>query len=141
MARSWLTTSLLPSNFWFHAVKRAVEVSNYLPVTLKGQTTTPFEFVYHHKPDIRVQISLIGIAYIDHLHPGNTNTTSYSTQTLLQVILTGRSDKTNALEFYRPPTKQIYTSAEYRLDTNLAAGPIFNLHFDGCDLFFNTYHI
>ena len=34
MARSWLNSSLLPSSFWFHAIKRAVEVSNYLPVKL-----------------------------------------------------------------------------------------------------------
>ena len=28
MVRSWLTSSLLPSSFWFYAIKRVVEVSN-----------------------------------------------------------------------------------------------------------------
>ena len=73
MARSWLNSSLLPSSFWFYAIKRAVEVSNYLPVTLRGQITTPFELAHHVKPNIQIQILLpiFSIAYIDK--PSDSN--------------------------------------------------------------------
>lgn len=43
------------------------------------------------------------------------------------------------MEFYHPPTKQILHCAVYWLDPVLAAGPIFNLPYDG-GIFFNTYH-
>ena len=138
MARSWLSSALLPSSFWYHAVKRAIEVSNYLPVTLNGITTTPFELVHHHKPDIRSLIPLFSVAYIDHPTSGTTATPTFTSQSL-RVILIGRSSKTTSLEFYHPPTKQILTSSVYRLDPTLASGPVFNLHYDG-GLFFNTYH-
>ena len=138
MARSWLSSALLPSSFWYHAVKRAIEVTNYLPVTLNGITTTPFEVVHHHKPDIRSLIPLFSVAYIDHPNTGTTATPTFTSQSL-RVILIGRSTKSTALEFYHPPTKQILTSSVYRLDPTLASGPLFNLHYDG-GLFFNTYH-
>ncbi len=102
MARSWLSSALLPSSFWFYTVKRAVETSNYLPVTLNGQVTTPFEIVYHQQPDIRALIPLFSVAYIDHPHTGTTSTPSMSSQTL-RVILIGRSKHSTALEFYHPP--------------------------------------
>ena len=138
MARSWLTSALLPSQFWFHAISRAVETSNYLPVTMNGIPTTPFELVHHHKPDLRALIPLFSIAYIDHPNTGTTATPSMSSQTL-RVILIGKSTHSTALEFYHPPTKQIYSSSVYKLDPTLAAGPVFDLHYDG-GLFFNTYH-
>ena len=37
------------------------------------------------------------------------------------------------------PRQNILRSAVYKLDPTLAAGPIFNLRYDG-GLFFNTYH-
>ena len=40
MVCSWLTSTLLPSSFWFHAIKKACEVSNYLPINLKRQITS-----------------------------------------------------------------------------------------------------
>jgi hypothetical protein len=138
MARSWLTSALLPSNFWFYAIKRAVETSNYLPVTLNGLPTTPFELVHHEQPDLRALIPLFSIAYIDHPHSGTTATPSMSSQTL-RVILIGKSQHSTGLDFYHPPTKQTYTSSVYKLDPTLAAGPMFDLHYDG-GLFFNVYH-
>ena len=138
MARSWLTSALLPSQFWFHAIKRAVETTNYLPVTMNGLATTPFELVHHQKPDIRALIPLFSVAYIDHPRSGTTDTPTMSSQTL-RVILIGKSSHSSALEFYHPPTKQIYSSSVYKLDPTLASGPIFDLHYDG-GLFFNTYH-
>ena len=71
MAHSWLNSPLLPSSFWFYAIKRAVEVSNYLPVTLRGQVTTPFELAHYVKPYIRTLLPMFSIAYIDK--PSDSN--------------------------------------------------------------------
>ena len=105
---------------------------------MNGTITTPFELVHHKQPDLRSLIPLFSVAYIDHPSTGTTATTNLAPQTL-RVILIGRSSTSTALEFYHPPTKQIYSSSVYKLDTTLAAGPLFNLHYDG-GLFFNTYH-
>ena len=51
-AHSWLSSALLPSSFWFLAIKRACQVHNYLPVNVKGQITSPHELVHHIKPDM-----------------------------------------------------------------------------------------
>ena len=72
MARSWLNSALLPSEFWFYAVQRAVQVSNYLPIRLRGQLTSPFEIVHHTKPDIRSLFPLFSIAYIDKQQDNTT---------------------------------------------------------------------
>ena len=137
MARSWLNSSLLPSSYWFYAIQQAVHVSNYLPIKYNGLITTPFELVHHRQPDIRSLIPLFSIAYIDHPSTGTTATENLDNQSL-RVILIGRSSTSTALEFYHPPTKQTYASSVYKLDPTLAAGPVFNLHYDG-GLFFNTY--
>ena len=54
MARSWMASALLPTEFWWFAIKRAVEVSNYLPIKSNNIITTPFELVYGSKPDLRL---------------------------------------------------------------------------------------
>jgi hypothetical protein len=47
MARGWLASAELPSNFWFYAVCHAAEVCNYLPYQLEdGSYTTPFELAH-----------------------------------------------------------------------------------------------
>jgi len=52
MSRSWLASSLLPSEFWWFAIKRATEVSNYIPLKLDGiLLTSPHELVYKKKVD------------------------------------------------------------------------------------------
>ena len=138
MARSWLSSALLPSSFWFHAIKRACEIKNYLPVNLKGQITSPHELVYHHKPDMRCLFPLFSVAYIDKDEDSNTNRGNFSSLSL-RVIAIGKSSRANCLEFYHPPSKQILTRAVYRLDPIIASGPLFNLPYDG-GIFFNTYH-
>jgi hypothetical protein len=53
MARNWLASAELPSNFWFFAVKRAAEVCNYFPLKLEdGSWTTPLELAHKVKPDL-----------------------------------------------------------------------------------------
>ena len=46
----------------------------------------------------------------------------------------------NCLQFYHPPTKQFILSNTYHLDPTLAAGPTFDLSYDG-GLLFNNYDI
>ena len=90
MARSWLNSSLLPSSFWFHAIKRACEIKNYLPVNLKGLITTPHELVYHVKPDMRCLFPMFSVAYIDKEEDSNTQRGNFSSLTL-RVIVIGKS--------------------------------------------------
>ena len=34
LARSWLASNLLPTNFWYFAIKQAVQVHNYSPIQI-----------------------------------------------------------------------------------------------------------
>lgn len=43
------------------------------------------------------------------------------------------------MEFYHPPSKQLITSADYKLDVTKPPGPTFNLHYDG-GIFFNLHN-
>ena len=138
MDRSWLNSSLLPSSFCFYAIKCEVEVSNYLPIQLRGQITTPFELAHHIKSDIRTLIPMFSIAYSDKQSDSASIRKNLHSQSL-RVIVIGRCNESNCVQFYHPPSKKILTSAVYKLDPTLAADPIFNLKYDG-RLFFNTYH-
>jgi hypothetical protein len=65
MARNWLASAELPATFWFFAVKRAAEVSNYFPYKLEdGTFITPFELVHKRKPDLRVLFKMFGLAAV-----------------------------------------------------------------------------
>ena len=65
MARNWMKQQLLPSTFWFFAVKRAVEVSNMLPViTKQGKVYTPHEHTYQRKVDFRNLFPMFSKAYV-----------------------------------------------------------------------------
>jgi hypothetical protein len=65
MARNWLASAELPATFWFFAVKRAAEVSNYFPYKLEdGTFITPFELVHKKKPDLRVLFKMFGLATV-----------------------------------------------------------------------------
>ena len=64
MAIAWLTDSQLPSSFWWHAVKRACEVSNYLPIKANDKITTPFYLTHHKLPDLRTLFPMFSVAYL-----------------------------------------------------------------------------
>jgi len=132
MARSWLASSLLPNKFWFFALKRAAEVSNYLPLKVDNKLTTPHELAYNTKPDLRNIFPLFSVAYITQ-----TDDHSYNSQTI-RTILVGRSDKSNILQFYHPQTKKTISSARCTLDEALVAGPTFGLPYEG-GLYVNKY--
>jgi len=132
MARSWLASALLPSNFWWFALKRATEVSNYIPIKRDATLTTPHELVYGSKPDLRNLLPMFAIAYTSYSSPH-----SYDTQSV-KTILVGRSNKSNAVLFYHPTTKQLLTSTRYKLDEVHTAGPAFGLQYEG-GMYINKY--
>jgi len=132
MSRNWLASSLLPSEFWWHAMKRATEVSNYIPIKINNSLTTPHEQVYNCKPDLRNLLPMFSVAY-----PSYKSKTSTDAQTC-KAILIGKSTTSNAYEFYHPATKNVLTSTTFKLDERLAAGPAFGLPYDG-GLYFTKY--
>ena len=115
MARSWLASSPLPSEYWWY-----------------GKLTTPHELMYKQKPDLRNLIPLFCVAYPKYKTKTNMDPQS------CKAILVGKSDKTHALTFYHPATKQEITTSSYLLDETIPAGPTFNLPYEG-GLFFNKF--
>jgi len=132
MARNWLVSALLPSKFWYHALKRATEISNYLPIKINDRITTPHELVYRKKVDMRNLFPMFCVSYVDY-----KNQKSFATQTTKAIVI-GRSQTSNILEFYHPSTKSIISSALYRFDESITAGPAFGLEYDG-GFHFNKY--
>jgi len=125
MSRGWLASALLPSTFWWFALKRAAEVANYVPLKINGQLKTPHELAYGKKTDLRNLFPMFAVAY-----PSFTQQHSYNTQSI-RAILVGRSTKTNSLIFYHPRSKKIITSSRYIIDETLPAGPTFAYEYDG----------
>jgi deoxyuridine 5'-triphosphate nucleotidohydrolase len=136
MARNWLTSQLLPSKYWYFAVKRACEVQNILPIKHDDKITTPYELVYHKKVDYRVLFPLFTVAYIKHMRDEGKALSKWKGQSL-KCIVVGSCTKSDALLFYHPPSKQLLSCADgYTFDTYSPSGPQFNEKFDG-DFIFN----
>ena len=124
MTRNWLTSSLLPSNYWWLAMKRAVEVSNMLPTFhLKTDNpTTPHELFYgenqtfEHSPQCSPSPTLHNLVSLN----------------AIKCICVGRCSISNGLKFYHPPTKRLFTDGNVvKFDLTLPAGPQFNESYDG----------
>ena len=137
MSRSWLLSNLMPTKFWYHALKRAAEVSNYLPIKINNHLTTPFELVYNKKPDLRNLFPLFSVGYIRRSRDSTTNRLTFHS-TSLRCICIGRDDTSNQLEFFHPPSRQLVYSDDFVLDKHLCSGPTFNLDYDG-GLYINKY--
>lgn len=136
MTRNWLTSSLLPSKYWFAGIKRAAEVSNILPVEHTDQITTPYELVYQQKPDYRTLIPMFSLAYIrrDRAQGGH-HLNKWHTRTI-RCILIGTDDKSDGLLFYHPPSRQTLTANDgFKFDTFLPSGPQLGETFDGAFIF------
>jgi len=130
MSRSWMSSALLPSEFWWFAMKQATEVSNYIPLKLDRHLTTPHQLVYKSKVDLRNLLPMFCVPYPKYKHASSTDIQS------CKAILVGRSNTTHAYMFYHLPTKNIITTASYLLDKTLTAGPAFGLHYNG-GIYFN----
>ena len=64
MTQGWTASALLPTSYWWFAFKRAVEVSNYIPLKLNNKMTSPHELVYKIKPDMRNLLPMFSVCYI-----------------------------------------------------------------------------
>jgi hypothetical protein len=131
MARNWLTSNLLPSKYWYFAVKRACEVLNVMPVKHNQKITTPFELVYKKKVDYRVLFPLFSIAYIKHMREEGKQVSKWKSQSL-KCIVVGTCHKSNGLLFYHPPSKQLFSCADgYNFDPSGPSGLHFDDKYDG----------
>ena len=127
IARNYLVEHLLPPEFWYFAIKYAVQVSNYIPIKTTNTTlTTPYSLAYKDSPDYRKLIPLFSAAYVKIYKSGEGNT--FETQTV-KAILVGNDEKSNARLFYNPDTKKIMASSDYRLNISCPSGPIFHLEY------------
>ena len=131
MARNWLKSALLPSTYWYYAVKRAVEISNISPIKINNKVTTPFEQVHQKKVDYRQLFPMFSTSYIKQTTSKGRHKNKWKSQSL-KVICIGSCPDSDGLLFYHPDTKSIISCADnYKFDTYLPAGPQFGESFDG----------
>ena len=106
-------------------------VSNYMPIQIpNGTWSSPFEQVYHVKPDWRNLVPVFSVAYIKRFRDAQIYRASVDSETI-QAICIGNDLLSDDLLFYLPRTKQEVSSAAYTLDPSLPSGPVFGLHYDG----------
>jgi hypothetical protein len=128
---------MLPSKYWYFAIKRACEVSNMMPVKRSNKITTPCELIYSKKVDYRALFPLFSIAYIRQHCENGQEKNSWSSKSLKCIVI-GKCNKLDSLLFYHPPSKQTLSCGDgYWFDTSSPAGPHFGQHYDG-DFIFNT---
>ena len=127
IARNYLVEHLLPPEFWFFAIKYAVQVTNYIPIkTDKTTLTTPYFLAYNQKPDYQNLLPLFSAAYVKIYKSGEGNTLESQT---VKAILVGNDDKSDGKLFYNPETKKLMASSDYRLNITAPSGPLFNLKY------------
>ena len=131
MARNWLKSALLPSKYWYFALKRAVEISNISPAKINNKITTPFEAVHHKKVDYRQLFPLFATSYIKQETSLGKHKNKWTSQSL-KVICVGSCPDSDGLLFYHPHSKSVISCADnYKFNTYLPSGPQFNEEFDG----------
>ncbi len=138
MARNWLRSAMLPTKYWYFAVKRACEVTNLLPVKDRNdKITTPYEMLFKKKVDYRVLFPMFSTAYIRYM---NLDADMYKDATInkkwasdsLKCIVVGTCATSDGLLFYHPPSKKTFSCADgYKFDTFAPAGIQFNERYDG----------
>ena len=138
MARGWVSSAILPPTFWWFAFKRAVEVSNYFPLTVDGKLTTPHELVYQSKPNLQNLLPLFSVAYVRRRKPDDNTALQNVENHSIAVILVGRSSVANSPIFLHPHTKRIITTDCYYLDETIPARPAFDI-VSNTGLHFNSY--
>ena len=138
MSRNWMTSNLLPSTYWYFALKRASEVGNILPTNhIKDTITTPHELVFGSKVDYRSLFPMFSLAYVKlpprQMEDGN----KWSSKTI-KCIAVGRCPKSDGMLFYIPGQKQLISCGEgYKFDPSSPSGPHFNEKFDN-QFYFTT---
>jgi dUTPase len=131
MSRNWLTSSMLPSAYWYFAVKRATEIGNILPTNhIKNQIITPYELVFNQKVDYRTLFPMFSTAYIKVPKVRQEDRSKWHSQTI-KCIAVGRCPKSDGLLFYHPSTKQLLSCGDgYKFDTSSPSGPQFSENYD-----------
>ena len=137
LARSWLTSNLLPTKFWYFAIRQAVQVHNYTPIKVDGIDTTPHEVLYGQKPDYRNLFPMFSLANVKRRKDGKKHRGKIMSQTI-QAICVGNDDKSDGRLFYIPHSKGLVGSADYVLDPVPPSGPLCNIEYDG-GIHFNLY--
>ena len=125
MSCNWLKSAMLPTLYWFFAVKRSVKVSNIMPFKHQGTVTTPYTLVYKKKLDCRTLIPMFSVSYICQQRENNTQINNWAPKTL-KCILVRTCPQSDDLLFYHPPLKQMLTCSDrYWFDPFCPASPQF----------------
>lgn len=131
MANGWISSALLPPEYWWFAFKRAVKVAIYVPFRLNGEMTTPHEIVCGIKPDLRNLLPIFAVSYIRRYKNTDNSKLKNVENHSLAVILVGRSSVSNSPIFFHPHTKKLITSDDFYIDETLPAGPAFGISYAG----------
>jgi len=52
MPRAFITDMQMPRTYWYWSLRQSVQVLNYVPCTVEGIPTSPYELVFGVKPDL-----------------------------------------------------------------------------------------
>ena len=131
MSRNWMTSNLLPSYYWYFALRRACEVGNILPTNhIKGTITTPHELVFRTKVDYRTLFPMFSLAFIKFPPRRQDDGNKWSSKTVKGIVV-GCCPRSDGLLFYIPGQKQLISCGKgYKFDPSTPSGPQFNEKFE-----------
>ena len=109
--RTWLTSNLLSTEFWYFAIKYAVQVINYIPFIKDNECTTSFQCIYKVKPDYRSIIPIFSIAYVKRFRNGVKHRSKAMSQSI-KCVLVGNDSTSDRQLFYVPYTRSIMGSSD-----------------------------
>ena len=132
MARNWLRASLLlPSKFWWFAVKCATELQNILPINRKGTITMPHTINTGEKLDYWCLFLMFSTAYIQKPRVAACGEAPKWKPKILKCIVVRTCPKSDGLLFYHPPSKELLSCWDcYKFVTFHPSSPEFNLQYD-----------
>ena len=105
MTRNWLTSSILPTKYWYFGI----ETLNMFPTThLKNKIITPHNLIFNKKVDHPKLFPLFSVAYIKQEREQGGKPKNKVLSKSLKSILIGDNSLTNGLLFYHPLFKQLF---------------------------------
>ena len=120
---------------WFHAIKGACEIRNYLPVKLKGVLTRPFDIYHHVKPDLRTLFPLLSVKCVDNVNDSKNQKKIHWKS--LKCISIERTQNTISSSYTTHHWKK--SNSKYIFYSKLLEVIVFDLPHDG-GVFFSGYH-
>lgn len=127
MARGWISSVLSPPPFWWWTFKRAVEVSNYVPIRIDNNITTLHKLVFKAKPDLRNLLPMFSVCYVRKYKNLNVEKLMNVENHSLAVILVGCSKIANSPIFFHPHSKKLITSDDFYVDESIPTGLAFRI--------------